>query len=71
MSIKFHYLSGSPFSWKVWLALEHKALTYDIQVLKVDAGDLKRPEYLAISPHGKAPAIVVDGFALYESSANG
>ena len=49
MSIKFHCLSGSPFSWKVWLALEHKALTYDIQVLKADAGDLKCPEYLAIS----------------------
>ena len=48
MSIRFHGLSGSPFSWKFLLAPEHKALTYDIQVLKADAGDLMRPEYLAI-----------------------
>ena len=54
MSIKFHCLSGSPFSWKVWLALEHKALTYDIQVLKADAGDVKRPEYPAIGQGDKA-----------------
>ena len=54
MSIKFHCLSGSPFSWKVLLAPEHKALTCDIQMLKVDAGDLKRPEYLAIVQGDKA-----------------
>lgn len=69
MAIIFHYLSGSPFSWKIWLALEHKRLSYTLHVLKADAGDMKRPEYLAISPHGKAPAIELDGFALYESSA--
>jgi hypothetical protein len=54
MSIRFHCLSGSPFLWKVWLALEHKALTYDIQVLKADAGDLKRLKYLAINQGDKA-----------------
>ena len=54
MSIKFHCLSGSPFSWKFLLAHEHKALTYDIQVLKADAGDLKCPESLAISQGDKA-----------------
>ena len=69
MTITFHYLSGSPFSWKVWLALEHKGLAYTLHMLKADAGDLKTPEYLALSPHGKAPAIEIDGFALYESSA--
>jgi len=68
MSITFHYLSGSPFSWKVWLALEHKELSYTLNVLKADAGDLKQSQYLAINPHGKAPALEVDGFSLYESS---
>jgi glutathione S-transferase len=69
MKVTFYYLSGSPFSWKVWLALEHKGLPYELKILKADAGDLRKPEYLAISPYGKAPAIEVDGFALYESSA--
>lgn len=69
MAITLHYLSGSPFSWRVWLALEHKGLPHALQVLNADAGHLKKPDYLAISPHGKAPVIEVDGFALYESSA--
>ena len=71
MALRFYYLSGSPFSWKIWLALERKAIDYEMTVLSVDAGDLKRADYLAINPRGKAPAIVDDGFALYESAAIG
>jgi glutathione S-transferase len=67
MSLKFYYLSGSPFSWKVWLALEHKALYYDLRVLSADAGDLKTPDFLKINPRGKVPAIVDGTFTLYES----
>lgn len=69
MSITFYYLSGSPFSWKVWLALEHKQLAYDLRVLSAAAGDLKKPEFTAINPRGKVPAILDDGFVLHESSA--
>lgn len=69
MSLDFYYLSGSPFAWKIWLALEHKRIEYTLRVLSVDTGDLKTPAYRAINPHGKVPAIVHDGFVLYESSA--
>ena len=69
MAISFYYLSGSPFSWKVWLSLEHKQIPYELRVLSADTGDLKGPEFLAINPRGKVPAIVDEGFALYESSA--
>jgi glutathione S-transferase len=69
MSLEFYYLSGSPFAWKVWLALEHKQISYTLRLLSVDAGDLRTPAYRAINPHGKVPAIVHDGFVLYESSA--
>ncbi|WP_051953161.1 glutathione S-transferase family protein [Methylocapsa aurea] len=69
MTITFYYLSGSPFSWKVWLALERKQLAYDLRTLSADAGDLKRPEFTAINPRGKVPAIIDDNFALYESGA--
>ncbi|BBL77114.1 glutathione S-transferase family protein [Methylomagnum ishizawai] len=69
MSLEFYYLSGSPFAWKVWLALEHKRIPYTLRLMSVDAGDLKTPAYRAINPHGKVPAIVHDGFVLYESSA--
>lgn len=69
MAITFYYLSGSPFSWKVWLSLERKRISYDLRVLSADAGDLKKPAFLAINPRGKVPAIVDNRFALYESSA--
>jgi glutathione S-transferase len=69
MTLVFHYVSGSPFAWKVWLALEHKQIPYDLRVLSADAGDLKKPGFLAISPRGKVPAIIDGGFTLYESSA--
>lgn len=69
MALTFHYLSGSPFAWKVWLALEHKGIDYTLDILSIDAGDLKAERYRAINPRGKVPAIVHDGFALYESGA--
>jgi len=69
MPLTFYYGSGSPFSWKVWLALEHKRIPYDFRRLSFDAGDLRKPEYLAINPRHKVPAIVDDGLVLYESSA--
>ncbi|MDB4938124.1 MAG: gst [Labilithrix sp.] len=69
MAITFYCGSGSPFAWKVWLALEHKKLAYDLKVLSFDAGDVKKPEFLVINPRGKVPALVDDGVSLYESSA--
>lgn len=69
MSLTFYYLSGSPFSWKVWLALEHMQIAYDQRLLSADAGDLKKPEYLGVNPRGKVPAIVDHGLTLWESSA--
>ena len=68
MSLIFYYLSGSPFSWKVWLALEHKQIPYTQKILNAGGGDLSTREFLAISPWGKAPAIVHGEFRLYESS---
>ena len=69
MALTFYYGSGSPFAWRVWLALEHKRLAYELKLMSFSAGDLKTPEYLAINPRHKVPAIVDDGFALYESAA--
>ena len=69
--ITFYYLSGSPFSWRIWLALEHMHLKFDLVVLSRDAGDLRTEDYLALNPHGKAPTIVHNGFTLYEANAIG
>jgi len=67
--IRFYYASGSPFAWRVHLALEEKGLPYEPRLLSFQAGDLKKPEYLALNPHGKVPALVDGDLALYESQA--
>ena len=69
MSLTFYYGSGSPFAWRVWLALEHKQIAYELKVLSFDRGDTRAPEFLAINPRGRVPTIVHDGFKLWESLA--
>ncbi len=69
MALTFYYASGSPFAWRVWLALEHKGIPYELKIMSFDAGDLQKPEYLALNPRHRVPVIVDDGFALYESAA--
>ena len=67
--IRFYYGSGSPFSWRVQLVLEEKKLPYEPVLLSFSKRELKTPEHLARSPHGKVPALDDDGLTLYESSA--
>jgi glutathione S-transferase len=67
--LQLYYGSGSPYAWRVQLALEHKALPYERIVLSFAKGDLKTPEHLARNPRGKVPALVDGDFALYESAA--
>ncbi|WP_374652816.1 glutathione S-transferase family protein [Dongia sp.] len=69
MSLTFFFGSGSPYAWKVWLALEHKGIPFEAKRLSFDNNDTKTPEFLAINPRGRVPAILDDGFALWESSA--
>jgi glutathione S-transferase len=37
--------------------------------LDIDAGDTRKPDFLAVNPNGRVPAIVHDGVALWESAA--
>jgi len=68
MALTFFYGSGSPFAWKVWLALEHKQIPYQLKVLSFDKGDTRDPAYRAINPRGKVPTIVDGEFSLWESA---
>lgn len=69
MALVFYLGSGSPFVWRVWLGLEHKRIPYERKILSFSRGETRTPEYGAINPRHKVPAIVDDGFALYESAA--
>ncbi len=51
------------------MALEHKGVPYELKMLTYDAGDLKRPQFLALNPRQRVPVLVEEGFSLYESAA--
>jgi glutathione S-transferase len=68
MPIDFYYGSGSPYAWRVWLTLEHKRLPYLLKVVSFTAGDLQKPELLALNPRHKIPIIVDGEFSLFESA---
>lgn len=67
MKIYGHYFS-SPANQVRYTA---SALGQDFEYQHVDLqqGDQKTPEYLAINPYGKVPAMVDDGYTLAESNA--
>jgi len=67
MSLTFYYGSGSPFAWKVWLALEHKQLPHEFKLLSFDRKEHRTPEFLAINPRGKVPALVDGELSMWES----
>ena len=69
MSLDFYHGHGSPYSWRVWLALEVKKIPYRLHVLSFANKDTQKPEFVAINPRHVVPTIVDDGFALWESVA--
>jgi glutathione S-transferase len=69
MTLVLYYGSGSPYAWRVQLALEHKALQYERKVLSFSAGDTRKPEFIALNPRHRVPVLVDGDFVLYESNA--
>jgi glutathione S-transferase len=60
--------SGSPFAWRVQLALEHKALPFELKMLSFSARDTLKPEFIALNPRHQVPVLVDADFVLYESN---
>jgi glutathione S-transferase len=69
MSLRLYSLSGSPFGWKVQLALEFKCIRYEITHLSADKGDLDTDGFRGLNPYGKAPVLVDGDFVLFESDS--
>ena len=66
------YTAATPNGHKVSIALEEMALPYTLMVLDLAKNKQKQPEFLAINPNGRIPAIVdhaADDFAVFESGA--
>ena len=58
--IDFHYWP-TPNGWKVAIMLEECGLPYRVVPVDIGAGDQFKPEFLAISPNNRMPAIVDHG----------
>lgn len=55
--IEFYYWP-TPNGWKISIMLEECGLPYDVRLVNIGKGDQFKPEFLAISPNNKMPAIV-------------
>lgn len=66
-NIKLYGMAGSRAFRSIWAA-EELGLDYEHVATSFQA-DSKTPEYLAINPNGRIPALDDDGFKLFESMA--
>jgi GSH-dependent disulfide-bond oxidoreductase len=63
------YTAATPNGYKVSIMLEECGLPYTPHFIDMAAQEQKTPEFLAINPNGRIPAIVDDGFPVFESGA--
>src|SRR6266581_4757374 len=66
--LKFYY-SAAPNPTKIALFLEEAGMPYDAIPVDTRKGDQHKPEYLAINPNAKVPAIVDGDAVVFDSSA--
>jgi GST-like protein len=69
LTLHGHVNRRSPNSFKLRLALAEAGAAYRYRAVDLDAGEQRRPEFLALNPHGKIPVLVDDDFVLAESDA--
>jgi len=65
--LKFYY-SGAPNPTKVALFLEESGLPYNPIPVDTRKGEQHKPEYLAINPNAKVPAIADDDAVVFDST---
>ena len=66
------YTAPTPNGHKASITLEELGIPYEVHIVNLMGGDQKKPEFLAINPNGRIPAIVdreEDDFTVFESGA--
>ncbi|WP_424972861.1 glutathione S-transferase family protein [Dinoroseobacter sp. S76] len=66
------YTWTTPNGWKASATLEELGLDYTVKPIDITTNIQKEPDFLAINPNGRIPAIVdheADGFTVFESGA--
>jgi GST-like protein len=63
------YTAPTPNGWKISIALEEMSLPYEVRVIDFATNEQKANWYVKINPNGRIPALVDEGFELFESGA--
>jgi glutathione S-transferase len=63
------YYSPRSSAGRIYWAIEELGVPYEKVRVDLQAGDQRKPEYLALNPNGKVPLIVDDGAPVFESAA--
>jgi len=66
------YTASTPNGWKASCTLEELGLPYEAHAVNLGEGEQKTPEFLAMNPNGRIPAIVdrdADNLRVFESGA--
>ena len=66
--LTLYHASPSRSSIVLWM-LEELGQPYDVKLLKLSEGDNLKPDYLAINPMGKVPALAHKGTIITEAAA--
>ncbi len=69
MTMKIHAFPSSPRGFKVLLAANHMGADYEFCLCDLATGVQKTPEFAAINPNMKMPALEDGSFKLWESNA--
>jgi len=69
MAIDVYWGSGSPFSWRVLLALEYKRLQYANHLLQFSKQEHKSPHILSLNFRGRVPVLKDGDYVVFESLA--
>jgi glutathione S-transferase len=69
MDRELFWISGSPYSWRVQLALEYKGLPYASRRMDSAKQENRAPAFLELNPRGQVPVLRTGNVTLYESVA--
>lgn len=69
MAIEVYWGSGSPYCWRVLLALEYKRLAYTSHLLQFSKQEHQSPKILALNFRGRVPILKDGDYVVFESLA--